>query len=181
VETLRSNWITTGPKTQRFERDFAAALGAPSCLALNSCTSALHLALVSQGIGRGDAVLTTPLTFCSGVHVIEQTGAHPILVDVEPDNLNLDPQKLSDALQYLPGLRGRRYRLKAIIPVHLYGHPCEMDPILDIARKNNLTVIEDAAHALPARYKGRLIGSQVTPRKISRLPKAACWPVPRMP
>lgn len=160
METLRSEWITTGPKTQRFEREFAAAVGAPSCLALNSCTSALHLALVAQGIGPGDAVLTTPLTFCSGVHVIEQTGAHPILVDVEPDTLNLDPQKLSDAIPSLSGPRDRRYRLKAIIPVHLYGHPCEMDPILDIARKNNLAVIEDAAHALPASYKDRLIGSQ---------------------
>jgi dTDP-4-amino-4,6-dideoxygalactose transaminase len=160
VEALRSDWITTGPKTQRFERDFAAAVGAPSCLALNSCTSALHLALVAQGIGPGDAVLTTPLTFCSGVHVIEQTGARPVLVDVEPDTLNLDPQKLSDAIQSLPGPRDCSYRLKAIIPVHLYGHPCEMDAILDIARKNNLAVIEDAAHALPARYKGRLVGSQ---------------------
>jgi FlaA1/EpsC-like NDP-sugar epimerase/dTDP-4-amino-4,6-dideoxygalactose transaminase/lipopolysaccharide/colanic/teichoic acid biosynthesis glycosyltransferase len=166
VETLRSDWITTGPRTQRFEEEFAAAVGAPRCLALNSCTAALHLALVSLGIGPGDAVLTTPITFCSGVHVIEQVGACPVLVDVEPDTLNIDPVKLSEAIEDFRRRRDSSDRLKAILPVHLYGHPCEMDSLLKIARLHDLAVIEDAAHAQPARYKGRLIGSQETPRGV---------------
>src|SRR5258708_12485228 len=98
VDTLRSDWISTGPKVRRFEEEFAAAVDAPAALALSSCTAALHLALVSLGIGPGDAVLTTPMTFCSGVNVIEQVGACPILVDVEPDTLNIDPAKVIDVI-----------------------------------------------------------------------------------
>ena len=172
VDTLRSNWISTGPKTLRFEMEFAAAVNAPAALALSSCTAALHLALVIQGVGPGDVVLTTPMTFCSGVHVIEQVGAIPILIDVEPDTLNIDPAKLEDAILDL-SLRSSRYRqAKALIPVHLHGHPCEMDPILEIARRHRLAVIEDAAHALPARYKGRLVGSQEASRDI---PSVTCF------
>src|SRR5580704_12732524 len=151
VETLRSDWITTGPRTRRFEEEFAAAVAAPRCLALNSCTAALHLALVSLGIGPGDAVLTTPMTFCSGVHVIEQTGARPILIDVEPDTLNVDPVNLSKEIENHHRRHDKSYRLKAILPVHLYGHPCEMDSLLEIAKRHDLALIEDAAHALPAR------------------------------
>src|SRR4051812_4482954 len=91
IDTLRSDWITTGPKVRRFEEDFAAAVGAPATLALNSCTAALHVALASLGIGPGDAVITTPMTFVSSVHVIEHTGARPVLADVQPDTLNIDP------------------------------------------------------------------------------------------
>lgn len=172
VKTLRSNWITTGPKTQRFEEEFAAAAGAQRCLALSSCTAALHLALVSLGIGPGDAVLTTPMTFCSGVHVIEHVGARPILIDVEPDTLNLDPIKLQEQIENLRRRRHAGYRLKALIPVHLYGHPCDMEPLLDLAREYRLAVIEDAAHALPAQYKGNRIGS----REASRgLPVLTCF------
>jgi len=160
VETLRSGWITTGPKVQRFEKEFAATVGAQRCLAVNSCTAALHLALVSLRVGPGDAVFTTPITFCSGVHVIEQTGAWPLLVDVEPDTLNLDPAKLDEKIEQLSGRIGGRRRLKAILPVHLYGHPCDRDSLLEIARHRNLAVIEDAAHALPAKYEGQPIGSQ---------------------
>jgi len=98
VDTLRSDWITTGPKVKRFEEEFAAAVDAPAALALSSCTAALHLALVSLGIGPGDAVLTTPMTFCSGVNVIEQVGACPILVDVESGTLNIDPAKVREAI-----------------------------------------------------------------------------------
>src|ERR1700731_769789 len=101
VDTLRSDWITTGPKVKRFEQEFAAAVDAPAALALSSCTAALHLALVSLGIGPGDGVLTTPMTFCSGVNVIEQVGARPVLVDVEPDTLNIDPAKLKFLLSNL--------------------------------------------------------------------------------
>src|SRR6266496_1226610 len=90
VDTLRSDWITTGPKVKRFEQDFATAVKAPAALALSSCTAALHVALATLGVGPGDAVITTPMTFCSTVHVIEQVGARPILVDVDPRTLNLD-------------------------------------------------------------------------------------------
>ena len=172
VDTLRSDWITTGPKTQRFEREFASAVGTPQCLALNSCTAALHLALVALGIGPGDAVLTTPMTFCSTVHAIEHVGARPILVDVEPDTLNLDPQKLSERIAQFIRRNGSARRLKAILPVHLYGHPCEMDSLLQIAREHRLAVIEDAAHALPARYRGRLIGS---PYEGVNVPVLTCF------
>jgi len=160
ADTLRSNWISTGPKTLRFEKEFAAAVNAQAALALSSCTAAMHLGLVILGVGPGDFVLTTAMTFCSGVHVIEQVGAIPVLIDVEPDTLNMDPAKVEDAILDL-SLRSTRYRQpKALIPVHLHGHPCEMDPLLEIARRHRLAVIEDAAHALPARYKGRLVGSQ---------------------
>jgi dTDP-4-amino-4,6-dideoxygalactose transaminase len=169
VDTLRSNWISTGPKTLRFEKEFAAAVNAPAALALSSCTAAMHLALVTLGVGPGDFVLTTPMTFCSGVHVIEQVGAVPVLIDVEPDTLNIDPAKLKDAIVDLSARSTHRRQLKALIPVHLYGHPCEMDSLLEIARRHHLAVIEDAAHALPSRYKGRLVGSQDAFCEIPRL------------
>ncbi len=172
VETLRSGWISTGPRTRRFEEQFAAAVGAPRCLALNSCTAALHLALVSLGIGLNDAVLTTAMTFCSAVHVVEQAGARPILVDVEPDTLNIDPARVKDTIEHFRGRRNRALRLKAIVPTHLYGHPCDMESILEIARHHRLGVIEDAAHALPARYKGHLIGSQYASPGV---PQLACF------
>lgn len=166
VDTLRSDWITTGPKVQRFEQEFAAYVGAPAALAVNSCTAALHLALLALGVGPGDRVITTPLTFCSGVHVIEHIGARPVLVDVEPETLNLDPAEVAAALKRLgqgKANAGAAVRaggpVKAIMPVHLYGHPSELDALLEIAREYHLAVIEDAAHALPAKYKGRFVGS----------------------
>ena len=159
VDTLRSDWITTGPKVKRFEREFAAAIDAPTALALNSCTAALHLALICQGIGVGDSVVTTPMTFCSGIHAIEQSGARPILVDIEADTLNIDPAKVSDAIESLCR-QGQAKNCKAILPVHLYGHPCEMDSLLEIAQQHGLAIIEDAAHAIPAAYRGRSIGAQ---------------------
>ena len=150
VDTLESGWITTGPKTKQFEQEFSAFIGAPAALALNSCTGALHVALLALGIGPGDEVITTSMTFCASVNVIEHVRASAILVDVEPDTLNIDPAKVEAAITP---------RTKAIMPVHLYGHPCDMDALLDIARRHNLAVIEDAAHALPAKYRGRTIGS----------------------
>jgi len=166
VHTLRSDWITTGPKTKRFEEEFAHFLGAKSALALNSCTAGLHTALVTLGIGPGDAVITTPMTFCASVNVIEHVGARPILVDVEPDTLNIDPTRIEEAIAHLD-VEGfdvqranvQRSALWAIMPVHLYGHPCDMDPVLEIARGHGFVVIEDAAHALPASYKGHTIGT----------------------
>lgn len=157
VKILRSDWITTGPKTKRFEEDFAKFLKVPKAVALNSGTSALHIALVTLSIGKGGFVITTPMTFCSGVSVIEWVGARPLLVDIDPKTLNIDPEKIGAALKKLT--KTSRQKIKAIIPVHFAGHPCEMDGLSELARRYHLEIIEDAAHALPAKYKGRLIGS----------------------
>ena len=156
VDTLRSDWITSGPKVRRFEEEFAAAVGAPASLALNSGTAAMHVALAALGIGPGDAVITTPMTFVSSVHVIEQVGAQPILVDVQPDTLNIDPARVAAAIT---SAQQQGLRVRAILPVHLYGHPCDMNALMDLACRHGLAVIEDAAHALPAAYEGRSIGS----------------------
>ena len=150
VDTLRSDWITTGPKVKRFEQDFAAYTGAPAALAVSSATDAMLIGLAALGIGPGDEVITTPMTFCSTVHVIEHLGARPVLVDVEPDTLTIDPVQIERALTP---------RTKALLPVHLYGHPCDMDRLLALAQQHHLAIVEDAAHAFPTRYKGRLIGS----------------------
>lgn len=156
VATLRSDWITTGPKVKQFEQQFMEFVDAPASFAVSSCTAALHLSLLALGIGPGDAVITSPMTFCSGVHVIEHVGARPILVDVEPDTLNLNPAALEDAIQ---SAARSGLKVKAIMPVHLYGHPCDLGAILEIASRHGLAVIDDAAHSLPARYHGKLIGS----------------------
>jgi len=157
VDTLRSDWITTGPKVKRFELNFANFVHAPDALAVNSGTAALHLALLALGIGPGDAVITTPLTFCSAAHVIEHVGATPLLCDVEPGTLNLNPQGIRERIERAEN--ELRLRVKAIMPVHLYGHPCDRGAILKIAAERHLAVIEDAAHALPAACNGHLIGS----------------------
>jgi dTDP-4-amino-4,6-dideoxygalactose transaminase len=161
IDTLRSDWITTGPKVRQFEEEFAAVIGAPAALALSSCTAAMHVALATLGIGPGDAVISTPMTFCSTIHVIEHVGARPILVDVEPDTLNIDPTAVREKVEKWKREEGKRdsVRIKAILPVHLYGHPCDMDALLQVAQEYDLAIIEDAAHALPAQYRGRFIGS----------------------
>ncbi len=158
VDTLRSPWISTGPKTRRFETAFAASVGAADALALNSCTAALHTALVALGIGPGDEVITTSMTFAATVNVIEHVGARPVLVDVRPDTLNLDPARVAAAVTP---------RTRAILAVHYGGHPVELDDIQAIADAHGLTVIEDAAHALPAAYRGRRIGSGANPTAFS--------------
>jgi len=158
ADTLRSDWLTTGPKVARFEAEFAAALSAPGALALNSCTAGLHTALSVRGIGPGDEVITTTLTFASTVNVIEHVGARPVLVDVEPDTLTIDPAQIEAAITP---------RTRAIIPVHYAGHPAEMDPIHALAQERDLLVLEDAAHALPATYRGRKIGSGPNPVAFS--------------
>jgi dTDP-4-amino-4,6-dideoxygalactose transaminase len=158
VAALRSGWVTTGPRTRAFEAEFAAAVGAPAALALNSCTAALHLGLVCHGIGPGDVVFTTPMTFAATVHVVEHTGATPVLVDVEADTLNLDPAQLERALALrLPGAPPRRRH--AVSVVHFAGHPAEMDPIVDAARRHDLVLVEDAAHCLPTTYRGTPVGA----------------------
>jgi dTDP-4-amino-4,6-dideoxygalactose transaminase len=158
VDTLRSTWISTGPKTKRFESEFASFLGAPGALALNSCTAALHTALKTLGVGPGDEVITTPMTFAASVNVIEHVGARPVLVDVEPDTLNIDPRAVEAAISP---------RTRVLLPVHFAGHPADLDPLRDLARAHGCTVIEDAAHSLPASYKGRLIGSEGNPVAFS--------------
>lgn len=158
VDTLRSGWITTGPKTRQFELDFAQSVGAPAALALNSCTAGLHVALATLGIGDGDEVITTPMTFAASANVIEHVGARPILVDVEPDTLNIDPAAAERAITP---------RTKAILPVHFAGHPAEMDPLESLAERHRLHIVEDAAHALPASYRGRMIGSGKHPVAFS--------------
>ncbi|HYE13001.1 MAG TPA: DegT/DnrJ/EryC1/StrS aminotransferase family protein [Pyrinomonadaceae bacterium] len=156
VDTLRTDWITTGPKVKRFEEEFRQYVGAPAALALNSCTAALHVALAALGVGPGDTVITTPLTFCSSVHVIEHTGARPLMADVSPDTLNIDPARVEEAVESVIKSGGR---VRALLPVHLYGHPCDMGALMALARDHRLAVVEDAAHALPASHEGRTVGS----------------------
>jgi dTDP-4-amino-4,6-dideoxygalactose transaminase len=156
VDTLRSDWITTGPKVRRFEEEFSAYVGAPAALGLNSCTAALHTALAALGVTTGDAVVTTPMTFVSSVHVIEHVGARPLLADVEADTLNVDPRRVADVIE---SARREGLKVRALLPVHLYGHPCDMNPLMDLAREYKLAVVEDAAHALPASHEGRKVGS----------------------
>jgi dTDP-4-amino-4,6-dideoxygalactose transaminase len=129
----------------------------------------MHLALAALEIGPGDAVITSPMTFCSGVHVIEQVGARPILVDVEPDTLNIDPFKVAEKAKLLR--RANDVKVKAILPVHLYGHPSDLDGLMQVAADHDLALIEDAAHSLPAKYKGRTIGSAT----YSRVPALTCF------
>lgn len=158
VDTLRSDWITAGPKVARFEKEFGAAVSAPAAVALGSCTAGLHLALVGRRIGPGDEVITTTLTFAATVNVVEHVGARPVLVDVEPDTLTIDPARIAAAVTG---------RTRAIIPVHYAGHPADMDPIAELARTHRLVLVEDAAHALPAAYRGRAIGSGTNPVAFS--------------
>lgn len=151
VDSLRSGWLTTGPKTKRFEDDFSQFLGGDvHAMAVNSATAGLHLALEACGIGQGDEVITTTYTFTASAEVARYLGAEPVLVDVDPHTLTLTPEAIEPAITP---------RTKAIIPVHLAGLACEMDGILAVAKKHGLRVIEDAAHAFPTYYKDRLIGT----------------------
>ncbi len=151
VDSLRSGWLTTGPKTQRFEREFADFIGSGAqALAVNSATAGLHLALEAFGIGPGDEVITTPYTFTATAGVVRHLGADPVFVDIDPKTFNLDPAKIERAITE---------RTKAIIPVHFAGLTCDMQPIIAIARRHGLKILEDAAHALPATYHSRLVGT----------------------
>lgn len=145
---LRSGWLTTGPRAARFEREFGDTVSAPFAVAVNSATAGLHLALAGLGIGPGDEVITTPLTFCATVQTILHVGATPVLADIGPDG-NIDPEEVE---------RRITNRTRAIIPVHLAGLPCEMKAIRALARQHGICVIEDAAHAAGARYEGHPIG-----------------------
>jgi dTDP-4-amino-4,6-dideoxygalactose transaminase len=150
LDTLRSTLIGTGVKTEQLEREFATYQGRKHGVGTNSCTAALHLSLHAFGIGPGDEVITTPMTFVSTASSIVYTGATPVFADIEPDTLCIDPSKIEVAVTE---------RTRAIIPVHLYGQPCDMERILDIARRHNLKVVSDCAHAVEAEYRGRKVGS----------------------
>ena len=151
LDSLRSGWLTTGPKTKRFEEDFAAFAGAGTeAIAVNSATAGLHLALEAIGITEGDEVLTTPYTFTATAEVVRYLGADPVFVDIDPRTFNIDPASIEAAITP---------RTRAIVPVHFAGLACDMETILGLARKHGLKVVEDAAHALPTVCGGRMIGS----------------------
>jgi len=150
VDTLRSGWLTTGPKTKRFESAFATRVGAPYALAVNSATAAMHLALDAIGLQAGDEVIVPDYTFTATAEVVVYFRARPVLVDVDPVTCNLDPAQLEAHITE---------RTRAIIVVHIAGLPAELDAIHAIARAHGLPVIEDAAHAFPASYRGRMIGT----------------------
>lgn len=149
-EAIRSGWLTTGPKVARLEAGIGRYVGARHAVAVNSCTAAMHLALAAVGVGRGDEVITSPYTFAATGEVILYQGAKPVLVDIDPRTLNIDPQAMERAITR---------RTRAIVPVHMAGLPCDMKSILSIARRKGIPVIEDAAHALGAAIGGRRIGS----------------------
>ena len=150
VDCLRSGWLSTGPRVGRFEREFAAYVGAPFARAVNSCTAGLHLAMIAAGLQPGDEVITSPLTFAATANAIIHAGGTPVFVDIGLPDMNIDPAAIEPAITA---------RTRAIIPVHLCGRPCDMDAIMAIARRHDLRVIEDAAHAVGARYHGRAIGT----------------------
>jgi UDP-4-amino-4-deoxy-L-arabinose-oxoglutarate aminotransferase len=141
TDTLRSVFLTTGPRSAQFEKAFAAFLGVEHVVSLSSCTSALYLSLRALGIGPGDEVITTPLTFIATANAILHAGATPVFVDVEPDTGNINPRQVERAITS---------RTRAVIPVHLYGLMADVQDLQDICRRNNLTMIEDAAHATEA-------------------------------
>jgi dTDP-4-amino-4,6-dideoxygalactose transaminase len=150
LDTLQSRWIGTGPRAIRFEEMFADYVQARHALAVNSCTAALHLGLLGYDIGPGDEVITSALTFAATANVIVHTGARPVFADIDPVTLNINPDAIERAISP---------RTKAIMPVHFGGLACDMDRIMDLANQYELAVVEDAAHAVGTRYRGRMIGS----------------------
>jgi UDP-4-amino-4,6-dideoxy-N-acetyl-beta-L-altrosamine transaminase len=150
VETLRSDWLTTGPKVAEFEEAFAAWVGACYAISFSSGTAALHGATFAAGIEAGDEAITSPLTFAATANCILYQGGKPVFADICPDTLNLDPSRVESLVTS---------RTKAVLPVDYAGHPADLDPFLEIAERNGLTVIEDACHALGAEYRGKKVGS----------------------
>lgn len=149
-ETILTGWLTTGPKVQDFQEEISKYVGARYAVSTHSCTAALHLALLAFDVRDGDEVITTPYTFVSTSNVILYQRAKPVFVDIDPKTCNIDPEKIEEKISS---------KTKAIIPVHFAGQPCDMDRIMEIAEDHNLYVIEDAAHALGSKYKGKMIGS----------------------
>jgi dTDP-4-amino-4,6-dideoxygalactose transaminase len=164
AQAINSGWVTTGPLVKRFEREFAERVGAAHAVAVNSCTAALHLALEAIGLGPGDEVITSPYTFAATAEVVRYFGARPRFVDVEPDTLNLDPAAVAASITP---------RTRALLPVHVGGHPAEIATLDDLAADHGLAMIEDAAHALPASYRGGTIGA-ARPR-LDGVPHVVCY------
>jgi perosamine synthetase len=156
VGVLESRWLTTGEQCRRFEEEFAAAVGAAHAVALNSCTAALHLSLEALDVGPGDLVFMSPYTFAASAEVVRYLGATPVFVDIDPATLNIDPALLREAVE--SRMDGRSGRPRVIMPVHIGGAPCAMDEIWALARQTGLAVVEDAAHAFPASYRGTPVG-----------------------
>ena len=150
MDSLKKGWLGTGPKVEQFENSFAAYKGVNHAVALNSCTAALHLSLLAANLKPGDEVITTPMTFCATINAIIHAGAIPVLADVNPLTMNIDPQQVEEKITK---------KTKVILPVHFAGRPCEMDAIMDIAKRHNLKVIEDCAHAIETEYKGKKTGT----------------------
>src|SRR5215472_12059427 len=150
LSSLRSGWLGTGPKVAQLEREFRDYKEAPYAVAVNSCTAALHLSMLAAGIGPGDEVITTALTFCATVNAIIHAGAKPVLADVNPTSLNIDPQEVAAKITN---------RTKAILPVHFAGRACDMDALVAIAQQRGLMIIEDCAHAVETTYKGKQAGT----------------------
>ncbi len=167
-QVLTGNWLTTGPATRRFEHEFAAFVGAPYAVATASCTAALHLALAGLVPEPGDIMISSPYTFAAAPEVAQHLGMIPVFVDIDPLTLNLDPEKLRETLM---GLSKEGRRVAAVVPVHLAGTPCEMDAIDALADEFGFSIVEDAAHALPSTYHGRIIGA---PRPSGH-PFAVCY------
>lgn len=152
VASMKTGWLGTGPKVAQFEEDFAAYKGYQSsqAAAVNSCTAALHVSLIACGIGPGDEVITTPLTFCATINSIYHAGGKPVLADVDPETMNIDPAQIEAKITS---------RTKAVLIVHFAGRPCNMDAIMALAKKYNLIVIEDCAHAIETEYHGQKAGT----------------------
>jgi len=150
LEALASGWITTGPRVKKLEEKLAAKVKAKNAVCLDSCTAALHVSLAALDLKPGDEVITTPITFCATANTILHSGGKVVLADVERDTLNISPAAIEKAITP---------RTRAIVPVHYAGHACEMDDILALAKKHNLKIVEDAAHAIGSEYKGRAIGT----------------------
>ncbi len=150
VETLRSGWITTGPKTKEFERRFAEATGAPHAVMVNSCTAALHLSLEAVGVEPGDEVIVPTVTFAATAEVVRYLNATPVLVDVRADDHNVDPEAIQRAITP---------KTRAIMPIHFGGLPADMDEIVSMARRRRIAVVDDAAHCFPCSYRGRKVGT----------------------
>jgi len=152
LATLKSGWLGTGPRVARFEQDFAAYknMSADRVAALNSCTAALHVSMVAAGLESGDEVLTTAMTFCATANAIIHSGATPVLVDIDPNSLNIDVSRIEEKITP---------RTRAIVPVHFAGRPCDMDVLMAVARKHDLIVIEDCAHAIETKWKGQQAGT----------------------
>ena len=151
VECLKSGWLGTGPKTKQFETDFCdyrGGWGHP--VAVNSCTAALHLSILAAGLNPGDEVITTPMTFCASVNAILHAGATPVLADIDPDTMNIDPARIVEKISG---------KTKAILPVHFAGRPCDMNAIVAIAKEHDLKIIEDCAHAIETEYQGQPAGT----------------------